>query len=378
MMHRFFQYVIVALFVACKSDNMPDEKPEKRPLYYESSIGMWYTVWWDSVEKNPLYARHWDDWTRVRPVRFGYYATDDVQKLDFDFRMFRKWGIDYLLLDDTNGHYNDGGNIDEHIRAIYKKAAELGEYAPKINIAGGRPLINGDVAGMQAELDIFAGLAEQYPGQVFLWKAKPLFVNYNVPQNYTYKDARERFTMRPAGGMTSEGWNVRKETGLIYTGLWGWVFDKQYGGSEVYGLTAGWSRDHNELGHPLAPVSRGNGKRYQEEWLAAVKANPEMIVIASWNDHAEECGIEAVEILSPIPGRETDNKNPFYYEQLTEGYLGLKTGYIEGFYYRSENENRIYRYQDKKLVKVDGVNDRTSVIVVPSDYYEWAGVERIN
>lgn len=367
---------LLALLLYC-CEGSPEGEPEKRPFYYTSSVGLWYTVWWDSAEKDPLYAQHWNDWTRVRPVRFGYYAADDVQKLDFDLRMFRQWGIDYLLLDNTNGHYNDGGNIDVHIREIYRIAAELGVQSPKINIAGGRPLINGDVAGMQAEMDIFAELADRYPNQVFRWKGKPLFVNYNLPQNYTWQDAKGRFTMRPAGGMTSEGWDIRKEAGLIYTGMWGWVFDRQYNGSEVYGLTAGWSRDHNNLGHLLPPVSRSNGKRYQEEWLAAIKANPEMIVIASWNDHAEECGIEAVEILSPIPGRETDNENPFYYEQLTEGYLGLKTGCMEGFHYQSENDNRIYRYENQKLIRVSNVPDRTAIIVVPSDYFEWVGVERI-
>jgi hypothetical protein len=128
------------------------------------------------------------------------------------------------------------------------------------------------------------------------------------------------------------------------------------------------------------PISRENGKRYWEAWLAAIKANPEMIVITSWNDHNEENGIEAVEILntawSPIPGRETDNENPFYYEQITEGYLGLRTGYIENFYYRAENDTQVYQFKIGKLKKATVPGQRTAVIVVPSDYFGWAGVER--
>ena len=103
-----------------------------------------------------------------------------------------------------------------------------------------------------------------------------------------------------------------------------------------------------------------------------------MIVIASWNDHAEETGIEAVAIMNgPIEGREDEALNPFYYEQITQGYLALRTGYLENFYYRAESSKQIYRYNDGTLKKVSSVPAMTAVIVTPDDYFTWAGVPRV-
>ena len=345
----------------------------KDRLYFDSQVGMWYTVWWDSEERDPFFFKHhWGTETRVKPIKYGYYATDDPKKLRDDFQFFRRIGIDYLILDDTNSHYVDNGNIARHIDACFEMAKELGTAAPKLCFAAGRPLIGGDVDGMQAELDIFAGYAEKYKENTYFWKGKPLFVNFNIPKNYSYQDKQERFTMRPAAGHTSEGLPDRKKHNLDETGMYGWVFNVQYDTSEVHGITPGFSRSHNNLMVPAPPVSRENGERYQREWLNAVKRKPEMIVISSWNDHAEETGIEAVELLEPIPGRE--NENPFFYEKITEGYLALKTGYLENWFYRREGSQQVYQFRNGRLHKVSPPDSKEVVIVVPDDYFDWAGI----
>lgn len=346
--------------------------------YFNSAVGMWYTVWWDSMEKDEFfYNHHWMKETRCKPVKFGYYATDDEAKLEYDFKMFKRWGIDYLILDDTNDHYADSGNIAQHIDACFKMARKLGSLAPKINFAGGRPLINGDISRMQAELDIFAAYAQGYKENTFFWKGKPLFVNFNIPKNYGYQDAEGRFTMRPAAGHVSEGVAYQYKYSIDKTGMYGWVFNIQYEKSEVHGITPGFSRSHNNLGTSVPPISRDNGNRFRNEWLAAVKRNPEMIVMSSWNDHAEETGIEAVTLLEAIPGR--GEEDPFFYEKITEGYLGLKNGYLDGFIYRSESDAQMYKYsaKSKQLIKTSGVGAHDPFIIVPDDYYAWAKIPRV-
>lgn len=81
---------------------------------------------------------------------------------------------------------------------------------------------------------------------------------------------------------------------LDRVGMYGWVFDRQYDSSGVYGINPGWSRSHNGLSSCAPPLSRRQGEHYRRQWLEAVKRKPQTIVIASWNDHAEETGIEAV------------------------------------------------------------------------------------
>ncbi|MCL2118389.1 MAG: hypothetical protein FWH27_08195 [Planctomycetaceae bacterium] len=376
--HRLCQ-IIISLFsaflVGTGYAQPADSSPATNREYYSSQVGLWYTVWWDSLERDPVFFKHhWGTNTRVKPIKHGYYATDDPEKLGDDFRFFHRIGIDYLILDDTNAHYNDGGNIARHIDACFAMAKELGNNAPKLCFAGGRPLINGDVDGMQAELDIFAGYAEKYPDNTYFWKGKPLFVNFNIAKNYSYQDKQNRFTMRPATGHLLEGFHAYKEHNLDKTGMYGWVFDMQYETSEVHGITPGFSRSHNNLGTILEPIERENGERYRREWLNAVKRKPEMIVISSWNDHAEETGIEAVELLEPIPGR--GEEDPFFYEKITEGYLALKTGYLENWYYRSESDPQVFQYHDGRLNKVSRLNGKEIVIVTPDDYFDWAGVPR--
>ena len=361
--------VFLILFFAV---TLKAETPAKK--YYDAKVGLWYTVWWDSHERDPhFFEHHWLKETRVKPIKHGYYASDDPKKLKDDFRYFRRIGIDYLILDDTNAHGNDAGNIAAHIEACFTVAAELGDDAPKLCFAGGRPLIGGDVAGMQVELDIFADYAKRFPKNTFYWREKPLFVNFNIPENYGYQDQQERFTMRPAAGHISEGIPHREKYELDKIGMYGWVFNVQYDGSEVYGITPGFSRSHNNLGTSVPPISRKNGKRYQQQWLAAVKRNPEMIVISSWNDHAEETGIEAVELLENIPGR--GEENPFFYEKTTQGYLALKTGLLEDWCYRKENDSIVYRFRNNKLEPVAQLDAKEVVIVVPDDYFAWINLD---
>ena len=249
------------------------------------------------------------------------------------------------------------------------------DKAPELCFAGGSPLLNGNSDGMVGEMDIFNGYAVKYKSNTFFWKGKPLFVNFNDPTNFGWTDPKSRFTMRMSCGHTSAAKGYTKKYNLDINGLYGWVFDYQYNNSEVYGINPGWSRSHNGLQSGDPPVSRENGALYQRHWLNAIKRKPEMIVISSWNDHAEETGIEAVELLQSIDG--WGQEDPYYYQNITQGYLALKTGYLDGWYYRAESQQQTYQYKSGKLQAVSAVPAKTAVIIVPNDYYDWAGVARV-
>jgi hypothetical protein len=339
--------------------------------YYSSVVGTWYEVFYSKHDDE--YPERWDIESRSKPVVDGYYSSDDKVKIKKDFTYLKSIGIDYLIYDDTNYHMVDNGALALAIDNGFEIASELGEKAPKLCFAGGRPLIEKNAELMKKEMDIFYGYSRMYKDNYFVWNGKPLFVNFNNPINFAYKD--ERFTIRPAAGMTSLGTPYVRKYNLDSIGMFGWVFDKQYPESEVYGITAGWSRSHNNMGTEYEPVSRENGKRYQNAWLEAVKRKPKTIVITGWNEHCEETGIEAVILKEVVPGREKENLNPMYYQQMTEGYIALKNGYLENFYYRSEDSQTIYQYKDKNLHKVASVPEMTAVIVVPSDYFAWAGIK---
>ena len=355
-------------------DNTGDQNVEvisdvtQEKQYYTSAVGMWYTVWWDA--EGGRYYSHWTDWSRTKPVEDGFYSSGDLAKLEKDFKYFKKIGIDFLILDDTNGHGNDGGNIARSIDRCFETAKKLGEtLSPKLCIAGGAPLWASNNPGvMQQEMDVFYDYYRFSNGMYFVWKDKPLYISYTSKEYFTWNDRDDRFTIRRAIGRVTEGYKHLPDPS---GGLWGWVYDAQMPESEVMGVMPGWDTKH--LGRGTRPISRSKGERYTKMWLEAIKRNPEAISIVSWNDHAEETGIEAVNMVVAIPERE--GEDPYLYQKITEGYLALRTGLLDNWYYRAESSSDIYQYVEGRLVPVNQAPDREVVIIVPDDYYDWAGLK---
>ncbi|UVI27456.1 hypothetical protein [Paenibacillus spongiae] len=332
---------------------------EEQPLF-TSQIGMWYTVWWD--DESP-FSSHWTDWTRYRPV-IGDYSSGDADTIRAHMEWMKQAGVDFVILDDTNGHGNDNGNIAANIDSIFRVVESMPEgTAPKLALAIGYGQWGAnDAAAHQAEADLIYHQYAQSP-VYYHWKGKPLLVDYTTPF-WFYKWDDERFTVRFATGKVSDGAPVAPETGL-----WGWVFDRDQNNEEVAGITPGWDTAH--LGRGTTPIAREGGRLYTELWKNAVRSNPEAVIIASFNDHAEETGIEAVEPRDASAPAYLDyygDPAPDWYQKLTEGYAGLKSGYKEGFYYKEEQKEQLYKFTNGELMKTDTLPHQLPVIELPEGY----------
>ena len=99
-----------------KFGQWPEKKGEP---YYSSQVGTWFTVWWTA--KGEKTFDHWTakDWTRVKPIDYGYYSSGDEDYLTHVLLRLKYIGIDFIALDDTNGHWNDYGLIAENMAAIW-------------------------------------------------------------------------------------------------------------------------------------------------------------------------------------------------------------------------------------------------------------------
>lgn len=339
--------------------------------YYSSEVGTWFTIWW--MNKGEVtYDFHWFQECRLKPVDYGYYASNNVDYLTSVFARLKYIGIDFLLLDDTNGHWNDAGLLSRNMTAILRVASKEGAYAPKIAIATGAPLREGNTAQQQKEYDQYGKFYERFKSAFYLYEGKPLLVNYIAGEaNARYSDNQNRFTTRYGTGLVS--WQKRASNQSIFKtqGNWGWVFDMQNAGSEVMGVQPG----YNKPGMQSAVVKREGGKHYIEQWLAAIKANPKVIMIPSYNDHCEETGWEATTPvkkadagLDQVPSGE----DPYLYEKITEAYMALRYGYIDGFFYQVENTTQVYQCKNGGLKKVDAsAAGKEPIILLPKGYIEW-------
>lgn len=350
------------------------EWPDKRgEPYYSSEVGTWFTVWWTA--RGAKTFDHWTqpDWTRVKPVDYGYYSSGDEDYLTHVLLRMKYIGIDFIALDDTNGHWNDFGLIAENMAAVYRVADRLGPLWPQVAICSGGPLREGDIEEQRRELDAYyRKFVQKYPDTYYNWKGKPLVVMY-LAGSAGRRIEDDRFTIRYGTGLAT--WQNRtKDTDVFETqGNWAWVFDQQNPGSEVMGAQPGYNKAHQ--GSSMKVVERKSGAHYIDQWLAAIKEDPEVILVPSYNDHAEETGWEATIPMRPAPphaGQDVQGEDPYLYEKITEGYLALRYGFIEGFYYRVENNEQVALYKNGTFEKTEAPDPlKEPTIVIPADYLKW-------
>jgi hypothetical protein len=79
-------------------------------------VGTWYELYWQTPDST-WPGQHWALWTRYKPVG-GYYRSGDPSVVQSQFAQIKAAGIDYVLLDDTNGIWNDNGEIEKNAKSI--------------------------------------------------------------------------------------------------------------------------------------------------------------------------------------------------------------------------------------------------------------------
>ena len=347
--------------------------------YYSSEVGTWYTIWWQAEGHASYELWYRSDWTRLKPVDYGYYGSGDTDYLTSVLARMKYIDIDFVMIDDTNspetGYYTD---IATNLYRVFKTASQMDGFAPKLAIATGGAIRDFDNAEQQqADFDrYYNSVYKRYAELFYHYEEKPLLLMYvaNKP-DVRYQDNQNRFTQRYGTGFIS--WqNLSNDTSLYTTqGNWGWVWDMQNEGTEVIGVQPGYNKGHQ--GPYFKPFPRDNGVRYTQMWLDAIKKNPQFIMIASYNDHAEETGWEATTpIRKPIAsaGQDCEGEDPYVYEKITEAYLALRYGYIEGFYYQVENTKQVYQCVNGYLEKVKSTAAEKAgepVILLPEGYIEW-------
>ena len=172
-------------------------------------FGLWYTVWWTKDDQ----FRHWVNCHRL-PAR-GRYTAGDPAIIADHYAQFRDLGVDFLIMDDTNGAGNDGGRINDNIRAWFDfmDARPASERIP-ICIGGGGEMRAAGRAGQQQAADFYWATGRSARA-TFALEGKPLLL-VDTDKNYGPGDFDDaRFTVRWAyNGDNHEAMKAGQDLGL--------------------------------------------------------------------------------------------------------------------------------------------------------------------
>jgi len=316
-------------------------------------IGLWYTAWWTADDQ----FNHWAD-CHVLPLR-GQYGAGDPAVIAEHYAAFRDMGIDFLIMDDTNGCGNDDGRIAGNIRAWFDfmDARPEAERVP-ICIGGGGEMRAEGAAGQQRAASFYFESWARRPSY-FRLDGKPLLL-VDTDDNYGPGDFDDgRFTVRWAYNGDNVESMGRRQT-------WGWGCVGQCPVlPESMAIWPGHRFHHRVIaqGKDTDEEPREGGRLYARNWLHILKANPEFVTIADWNNFQEETAIESSYAWQDPRGYCV----PDLYVRITRAYSRLRSEQmVPGEYYRDEDSPDVFLFDGKALVHQGATPRWATVIVTPA------------
>ncbi|NLX24071.1 MAG: hypothetical protein GXY55_20670 [Phycisphaerae bacterium] len=327
--------------------------PPARQAEVRPAIGMWLTVWWTEDDQ----YRHWVNCHRF-PSR-GRYTAGDPQVVADHYRQFRDLGVDFIIMDDTNGRHADGGRIIDNIRAWFDfmDAKPPAERIP-ICIGGGGEMRSGGAPNQQKAADFYHEQWAQRPSY-FLLDGKPLLL-IDTDKNYGPGDFDDpRFAVRWA-------YNGDNHAAMARNRAWGW--GSYYPMPILEESMSMWPGHRfpkfvEEQGRDPLEEPREGGRLYVRMWLRVLKARPRFVTIADWNNFEEETAIEDSYAWEDAYGHATPN----LYTRITRAYARLRTGeLVKGECYRDENQPEVYLFDGEKLVHQGAEPRRAAIILTPA------------
>ncbi len=294
---------------------LPDYK-EVGPLRDDRYVGVFYFVWHGEhtrtgphnvtniLEQDPTavydidhplwgpvaHYHHWGE-----PL-FGYYFFNDAWVIRRHIEMLTLAGADFLVLDTTNHRvYKDNVLL---LLEILEEYRQLGWKVPQVAFYTNT---NEDVliySGPRIETiyEVFyrPGL---YPKLWFRWEDKPLIIGHEAEVT---EEIREFFTFRESQWPTEskkEGgfpWICFERPQRIYYNEQG---EKEvisvsvaqnsgiiFSDTAFYGVGRNRGRSFHLGSHDLSEGSVNYGYNFQEQWEFALRHDPQIIFVTSWNE----------------------------------------------------------------------------------------------
>jgi hypothetical protein len=338
----------------------PGAAPSARGGEVRLQLGLWYTVWWTADDR----YRHWVNCHRF-PAR-GRYDAGDPGVIADHHAQFRDLGVDFLILDDTNGRDNDGGRIQQNIRAWFDfmDARPAAERIP-LAIGGGGEMRAGGAAAQKQAADFYWESWARRPSY-FLLDGKPLLL-VDTDKDHGPGDFDDpRFSVRWA-------YNGDNHQAMLERRTWGWgAYEPSPLLEECMSIWPGHRFPGRVAREGLDPVEapREGGDLYVRMWLRVLEARPRFVTIADWNNFEEESAIEDSFAWEDRRGHAV----PDLYRRITRACSRLRAEtLVPGECYRDAGRPELFLFDGKRLAPRAEPPRRAAVIVAPAGMLERIG-----
>lgn len=233
------------------------------------SVGMWYSTWYKGSSDA--------FWGLYSPYQ-GRYSSSDDATIDAHINLLEQANVDFVILDNTNNLHVDGGYIlDSSLRFFDRLAGRRLKAA----VAIGGMQFGGGADTLRRELTEVTALFVNGPQpDAYLRSPKgPIVVSY-APDDLSQNDMDTLAASYPSI-------DLQWIHGTARVGEPGWANPAaSLPSCDTMAVMPGWQ---NAYGHR---VDRMGGAFYDISLKAALSVNPARVVIASFNDYAEQTAVE--------------------------------------------------------------------------------------
>jgi hypothetical protein len=258
-------------------------------ITFDATIGKWTALKNDPTIFKPNMLNTWQAWNiRYQPIingQINQYDSGDTMVIDYQIQQMVAAKIGFIMFDLTNNIYVDGAYISNRAIAVCRRIKIWNDNPSnrklRYAVAIGGVNFSNNPQSIEDESKIVYEqfIATTYGGDnYYKYLSKPLIVNY------TYQSNRDNFKNSTIDKTYSNKFTLLDAEGPLFKDFVGW-YTPDTGpikSNNIMFINPG----HNN--HSTHTKSRENGIFYQKNYQDVFNSNPNLLVIGSYNEYAEE------------------------------------------------------------------------------------------
>jgi len=331
----------------------------------------------------PNFENLWASWDIPYTPNSGIveqlYDSGDPETIDRHLQMIANAGFRFLLFDLTNNVNTDFIKVRalEVCRRIQLfNSRRRPEEHLKFAVAVGGIQFTKPVLPkvLEDEADsVWTDFVNEFSSDYFKWKGKPLLV--------AYMDASQRSAWAAyKNHQSTDRFHIGNAQGIVESsneaGFFGWGLKATIPHPEVMGVMPGWQNKYDAF------VSRKKGAFFNKGWQAVINQQPELVIVNSFNEFAEETGVEPAESRGGIGRRAAKEPWTDWYGEPVKDWFWTMTiqwnhlyqygCFLDGTYAREVNASDVYRYAAKStsFIYQESLPHGQPILEVPAGWLE--------